>query len=397
MGEFEDRLRDAFDGELERTPVPSNLRQRVILNAVRTPRQATRRFGSPASTRVVAFGGALAAVAAIAVVAGSVGIALGRNGGTVAQKSPPPSASSAPVAFGKLPPPNLNPPRGVGAGGGAPGAIPYFGPAQMTWAGELPQVPGSAPVVRFTTPGVADADALAARFGATLDPRTSGPQTRNYSGPGGLQMGVQLEPAEPTFTVVKDALQASSTGPTEAVARAAAADFLSRYGLTPSWPYAILTSSAASPQQAGPFGPPPGMPGFTITYQRIIPLDNGGFAPEVDFNGDPAGLQLVVDPSGQVYRAAGPLPATETSGRYPLRPASSTVSAALASAPLVPDSGPVPSVPLTRAQLVYSAVRSGSVSYLEPGYLFSGTFVRDGLQYEKRVLVPALAASTTQG
>jgi hypothetical protein len=397
MGEFEDRLRDAFDGELARTPVPSNLRQRVILNAVGTPRQATRRFGSAASTRVFAFGGALAAVVAIAVVAGSVGVALGRNGRPVAQESPAPSQSPAQVAFGKLPPPNLNPPVGVGGPGGAPGAIPYFGPAQMTWAGELPQVPGSAPVVRFTTPGAAEADALAARFGAKLDPRSSGPQARNYSGPGGLQMGVQLEPAEPTFAVLKNALKASSAGPTEALARAAAADFLSRYGLTPSWPYAILTSSAASPQQAGPFGPPPGMPGFTITYQRLLPLGNGGFAPEVDVNGDPAGLQLMVDPSGQVYRASGPLPAAETSGRYPLRAAGSTINAALTSAPLVQESGPVPSVPLTRAQLVYTAVRSGSQTYLEPGYLFTGTFVRDGLQYEKRVLVPALAASVTTG
>lgn len=52
---------------------------------------------------------------------------------------------------------------------------------------------------------------------------------------------------------------------------------------------------------------------------------------------------------------------------------------------------------LTQAQLVYTAVRSGSQTYLEPGYLFTGTFGRDGLQYEKRVLVPALAVSATQG
>jgi hypothetical protein len=129
----------------------------------------------------------------------------------------------------------------------------------------------------------------------------------------------------------------------------------------------------------------------------LIPLSDGGFAPEVDVNGDPQGLQVGVDPSGQVYRLGGLLPVTEQSGAYPLRPAAPTVKDAIAAPPLVPDAGPVPAVALTRAQLVYTAVKSGTETYLEPGYLFSGVFVRDGQAFEKRVLVPALAASALQG
>ncbi len=178
--------------------------------------------------------------------------------------------------------------------------------------------------------------------------------------------------------------------------RAAATDFLTRSGLTPAWPYTLLTSSAAT-AQGGPSSGPPGFPGFTLEYQRLIPLSDGGFAPEVDVNGDPEGLQVGVDPSGQVYRLGGLLPATEQSGAYPLRPAGPTIKEAIAAPPLVQQSGPVPSVALTRAQLVYTAVKSGTETYLETGYLFSGTFVRDGQAFEKRVLVPALSASATQG
>ncbi|MDQ6711031.1 MAG: hypothetical protein M3Z11_10810 [Candidatus Dormibacteraeota bacterium] len=394
MAEFEDRLHDAFEDELSRTPAPPGLRQRVILNAVANPRPGTRRVAAPV-TRVFAFGGALAAVAAIAVIAGSVGIAIGRNGPAVAQKSPGASPTAAPVAFGKLPPPNLNPPQGLGGGGTAPAIAPYFGPAQMTWAGQLPLVPASAPVYRLQTPGAVEADAFAARLGAKLEPRGSA-GNRNYTGPDGFLMGITLGGPQPTFVFFKDPAAKNNVGPTEAVARAAAADFLTRYGLTPTWPYRIVTSSAAPPQQASPFGPPPGFPGFTIDYQRLVPLSNGTFAPEVDVNGEPTGLELMVDPGGQVYRAGGPLPVTEQSGPYPLRAPSSTVAEAIAASPLVPVQGPVPSVALTRSELVYTAVKSGAQTYLEPGYLFGGLFGREGQLSEKRVLVPALAVAVTQ-
>nr|MDQ6885347.1 hypothetical protein [Candidatus Dormibacteraeota bacterium] len=364
MGEFEDRLHDAFEDELARTPAPPGLRQRVILNAVAKPRPGTRRVAAPA-TRVLAFGGALAAIAAVALVAGSIGVAIGRNGPAVAQKSPGTSPTAAPVAFGPLPPPNLNPPQGLGGGGTGPVIAPYFGPAQLTWAGQLPLVPSTAPVYRFQTPGAPEADALAARLGAKFDPRGSGTGNRNYTGPDGFLLEIRLE-TQPVFGLFKDPAAKNNVGPTEAVARAAAADFLTRYGLTPTWPYRIVTSSAAS--QVSPFTPPPAFPGYAIDYQRLVPLGNGSFAPEVDVSGEPTGLEVMVDPSGQVYRAGGPLPVTEQSGPYPLRAPSSTVGEAIAAPPLVPMQGPVPSVALIRSELVYTAVKSGAQTYLEPGY-----------------------------
>ena len=43
--------------------------------------------------------------------------------------------------------------------------------------------------------------------------------------------------------------------------------------------------------------------------------------------------------------------------------------------------------------LVYIAVRDGVYGYFEPAVLYSGGFRVGGTRYEKRVLVPALAAS----
>ena len=292
MGEFEDRLRDAFDGELARTPAPPNLRQRVILNAVSTPRPGTRRFGAPAPGRVFAFGGALAAVAAIAVVAGSVGIALGRNGGTVAQESPAPSASPAPVAFGKLPPPNFNPPQGLGSGGGRgtdgrsllrSGADELGGTA----------APGSRerPVIQLPHAGSAEADAFAARLGAKLDARGTGTQNRQLHRPGRFPDG---DPAGCAGTQLRHAPGPALEGPRRAH-RGRGAYRGKRLPQPQRADAGLAVRDPDQQRRAAPAGRPlrrhrlcsPASPSPTSASSRS---GNGGFAPEVDINGDPAGI-----------------------------------------------------------------------------------------------------------
>jgi hypothetical protein len=54
---------------------------------------------------------------------------------------------------------------------------------------------------------------------------------------------------------------------------------------------------------------------------------------------------------------------------------------------------PLPQVQLSRADLVYVAVEAGPYGYFEPAVLFSGAFTSGSVQYEKRVLVPALDAA----
>jgi hypothetical protein len=53
----------------------------------------------------------------------------------------------------------------------------------------------------------------------------------------------------------------------------------------------------------------------------------------------------------------------------------------------------VPAVNLTLATLVYTTVESDGIGYMEPAYLFTGTFSRSQDTLEKRVLIPAVAPS----
>lgn len=377
MGDFEEKVRAAFESELKRTPARPELRQRVIANAVATPRARQSWFGGLTPPRMAM----VAAAAAVLVVAG-VGLRVATQGGTtIARKSPKPPAAT--LAFGKLPTPGLHPSV---QGGGGPGAtssvIPYFGPATMTWSGQLPKQPSSAPVYRFTLPTPADADAFASRLAAT---RVSAYATeRNYTLPGGYQMSIAFtDPVagEPTFVIYR------STGPSaqqplgDAGARAAADAELARLRLTPPWQFGVTVSSM-------PMG---SAPEYIIQYQRLIQVSSGVMVGEVDGNGDPSGIQMFVDSNGKAARIAGVLRLAEQPATYPLRAASSVVSDALKAAPITPASGPTPEVSLTKATLVYTAVSSGNIGYLEPAYLFTGTFTQNGITLEKRVLVPALA------
>jgi hypothetical protein len=52
---------------------------------------------------------------------------------------------------------------------------------------------------------------------------------------------------------------------------------------------------------------------------------------------------------------------------------------------------PPPAVQLTTAELVYALALGGDHSYYEPCFLFSGTFIYNGVTYVKRVLVSAVS------
>lgn len=381
MADFEDKVKAAFDAEFERNRPRTGLRGRVIANAVATPRVQRRGFGALLTPPRLA---AVGAAAAILVVAG-VGIRVATQGPPVAVK-PTATASPSQLAFGKLPPPGLHPPQGLGAGG-ASGVIPYFGPATMTWSGQLPKVPPSAPVYRFTLPTVADADAFAARLGATLQPSSPKDPDRIYRGPNSYQLRVSFDDpvaGEPTYRIIRQSGPSPNRPYTEAAAHAAADAELTRLGLVPSW------SSTVHVSRLNPSSDQPLI--FLVQYQREFPLAAGVIALEVDGNGDPAGIQVVVDSAGQILEISGVLRQAEEPATYPLQPPSAIVNAAVAATPaLSANPGPVPAVTLNKVTLVYTTVRANGVGYLVPAYLFTGTFEEGGTQLEKRVLVPALA------
>ncbi|HEX9095964.1 MAG TPA: hypothetical protein VF990_07660, partial [Candidatus Dormibacteraeota bacterium] len=367
-----------FDAEFERTRPRPGLRGRVIANAVATPRIRQRSWLTPRSFALVG------AAAAVLVVAG-IGLRFAIQSPPVAIK---PTPSPAPLVFGKLPAPGFHIAQGFGGGGGAVVTAPYFGPATMTWSGQLPTLPASAPVYRFSLPTLADADAFAARLGATLTSPGSGKEPRSYRLPG-FNLDVSMNDplaGEPTYILNSKAPLGRNLPFTEDAAHQAADTELARRGLTPPWKASVQVSKL----QGYPGGPVI----FTVLYQRVIALGGGAQGLEVDGNGNPSGLQVDVDTSGHAVRIAGILrdtgPAAQ-SAAYPVRTASAAVPAAVAATPLVSDSGPVPTVTLNKVTLVYMSVVSGDHGYLEPAYLFTGTFDRGGYPYEKRVSVPALA------
>ena len=291
------------------------------------------------------------------------------------------------LAFGKLPPASLHPTQGLGAGGGtAPPVQPYFGPAIMTWSGQLPKVPASVPVYRFTLPTAADADAFAARLGGRLVVAGTGLEPRTYRLPG-YEIDVALEDpvaAEAVFILNRD------TGPTtarqalgEAAARTAADAELARLNLTPSWTFAVSVTPFT------PFGET--VPIYDVQYQRVIQVSKTDTAGEVDGDGKPSGVLVTVDSNGKVLRVAGLLRLAEQSASYPLRAPSTVVDSALKAPALEKGPPTPPSVALTKVTLVYITVSANGVGYLEPAYLFTGRYTVEGSTFEKRVIVPALA------
>ena len=380
MADFEDKVKAAFDAEFDRARPRPGLRGRVIANAVATPRVRRRGFGAWLTPPRLA---AVGAAAAVLVVAGIGLRVVTQRGPITAQQSPTPLA----LAFGPLPPASLHPTQGLGAGGGtAPAVQPYFGPATMTWSGQLPKVPASAPVYRFALPTAADADAFAARLGGRLVVAGTGLDPRTYRLPGGYQMDVALEDpvaGEAVFIMNRDMGPNAQRPLGEAGARAAADAELARLNLTPSWTFAVSVAPFIQ------FGET--VPLYDVQYQRLIQVSKTETAGEVDGDGKPSGVLVTVDSNGKVLRVAGLLRLAEQSATYPLRAPSTVVDSALKAPALEKGPTTTPAVTLTTVTLVYITVRSNGVGYLEPAYLFTGRYTVEGHTFEKRVIVPALA------
>src|ERR1700693_2967048 len=274
MAEFEDKVKAAFDAEFERTRARPGLRGRVIANAVATP-TTSQGFGPWLAPRRLA---TVAAAAALLVVAG-VGIRIATQGApSTARTSPTPAAAQ--LAFGKLPPPGLRPPSGLGSGGGGtPTTQPYFGPAKLSWSGQLPKMPSSAPVYRFSLPTTADEDAFATRLGAKLRSAGSAIASRSYQGPDGYTMDISEDPGAGERGFIMNRDQGPNPRPplTEDGARPAAGAELTRLTLTPSWKFAVQVSQFTPSGESAPI--------FVVQYQRLIQVSSTVTAGEVDGNG----------------------------------------------------------------------------------------------------------------
>jgi hypothetical protein len=323
------------------------------------------------------------ATAAVLLVIGVAGLYIGTH----------PAHPTAPVttAFGKLLPPMLNPPLGIGGVADSTAlGIPYFGPATLSWSGQPSKAIGTAPVERVTLPTPVELDAFASRVGGSISSASA--TARIYQLPGDFNMVINHDNpvgVEPNFVIVRlRAVTPAVTPVSSDVAREAADAFLRTRGLTPTWDNAVTVTRYSSLS----------LTVFYVLYQREIRVGSSR-VPEVDRSGSPQGIVVEVGSGGQVVSADGVVRLAAQSATYGLRPPASAVPDALAAPPAMapdqfPSLSPFPAVALTREQLVYIAVAAGGgTTYLEPAYLFTGTFTQGGTDFEKRVLIPALVAS----
>lgn len=338
-----------------------------------------------------------ATVAVVLVLAIGIGILSlrgpGRGGGG-ASTATSRDAGIAPFAggagaFGRLPAPALQPvsaadtapktvtPSGLAAGQSA--VTLYFGPAHLEWAGQFNIQVTSAPVYRYTEPTTSTADQFAASLGASRQTGLEGlAPLGSYSG-SGFVLGVagtsQSPLREPFFFLTPDRSTLAAPGPT---ATDTANAFLAVHHLVPAWPYVVANVQSADVVR--------------VLYLRQFAVQGVGQAYMVDGVGERHGLEVDLR-GGQPLQAAGPLPLTLDSADYPIISAALAVQSALKSPPAGPASlEPTPTIRLTTVELVYALAIAGDHSFYEPAFLFSGTFTKNGVTYEKRVLVPAVAA-----
>jgi hypothetical protein len=294
--------------------------------------------------------------------------------GTAGAARPNQLPEAAAGSFGQLPSPALagdpGPPATATSGGAL---VPYFGPARLTVAAQLPATPGTLPVYRYPQPSAADMDAFAARLGASRA-GVAGTPTFYRSPNFRLDLAPGSTLLEPRFT-----LSGIAGGPTGSDSQAIADQFLAAHGLAPSWPAGVHSADGAD--------------GRTVLYQRQFPIAGTSPAGELDQLGSGAGLDVLVA-SGAVTRVRGPLPLSLEGSAYRSRGPEQAAREAVTAPPGSGDGGPaVPQVVLNRAALAYMAVGEGDHGYYLPVYLFTGTFSSGGVTMEKRVVIPALDAS----
>jgi hypothetical protein len=331
-----------------------------------------------------------------AAIAGVLVVAIGAGFLVYSGLGPRASLSSAPTGryqesgaqlatgtFGRLPTPVFNPV--VKDSSAAPATpndglhaaqTPYFGPATLTWSGQLSVTISSAPVLRYREPSAGKADEFAAGLGASVDDRSIGLGTysaRDYKLV--VRGTVQSPPQSPTYSIAPTPLM-----PPVAAAGASPADvatvFLAEHSLAPQWPNTVMVRTSGE--------------GAQVLFVRQFDASGYGPAKLIDSQGEPYGLE--VDLKGtSVLRVVGLLPVNLDTASYPIISGDQAIRAALTpSLKQSVSSTPGPAVQLTKAELVYVLAPARDWSYYEPAFLFSGNFQMNGTTYVMRVLVPAI-------
>ena len=154
--------------------------------------------------------------------------------------------------------------------------------------------------------------------------------------------------------------------------------FLAGHSLAPQWTYTVAVDTGGDPTR--------------VVYQRQFDVPGYGAANLVDANGVPFGLE--VDLSGRrPVLATGLLPVSLDRADYLIISGNQAIQQATSGG--APGSS-VPTVQLTKAELVYVLVPAGDHSFYEPAFLFTGSLKLNGVTTIRRVLVPAVDPSQRQ-
>jgi hypothetical protein len=121
----------------------------------------------------------------------------------------------------------------------------------------------------------------------------------------------------------------------------------------------------------------------TVRWNRV--LGTGMTAFEVGADGLGEGWEATLSGDLTVFQAAAPAPLAMDFATYGLATAQQLVEMARNAG------GTGPQVVLDTAQLVYVVASDGAHGYFEPAVMYTGHFSQGGVQYEKRIVVPAVA------
>jgi hypothetical protein len=301
---------------------------------------------------------------------------LGRGGGGTSSSTTAggDNAAAAPqsTSFGPVPRPAFGGP-GLSSGG----LTPFAGAATLVWAGDLQVSVPALTVYRYAEPTRFEADAFAAKVGATPSADVAQDAIGVYTGRDFtlvLLASVAQPPREPYFNVSDSKSTVKATGDSVTVATA----ILAAHHLLPTWPYQTAVQTIGGTT-------------VRVDFLRSFDVPGLGRASLVDSAGNPYGTQVDFAPGAAGAFETGPMPLTLEPATYPIISAAQAIQSLGASS--APSDASIPVVRITKAELVYTLVWGGDHSYYEPAYLFSGTFSNHGVPSVKRVLIAAVVPS----
>ncbi len=306
------------------------------------------------------------------------GLHFAGSGGSTAALAP--ADNAGPGSAARLPAPAFSqiasPTVPLGGGVKASPVLTLPVPSVITWTGRLNVTAATLPVFRYQEPTSADANQFAVSLGIApaIQPAQGALGTYTEDALTLVVTGSTPQPArEPSFTLTDSKSSAVASGSDPIVVATA---YLSSHSLIPTWPYQVDVQRSGATVR--------------VRFLRLFDLASEGQVSLINGVGDPYGIEVDLVAGKPTVVETGPLPLSLDAVSYPVISGDQAVRSVLSSSAPAANSS-IPTVRLTKAELVYVLVWAGDHSFYEPAFLFSGTLTDHGVTHQARVLVPAVA------